>query len=148
MSGNLFEDRNWLLPPNYLSNDSENKTESEPKNTASVTSPRTPVKEEELKANDQEKCSWGPDCPFGKYQKKLEEKKLQQQKTSPKIWKPQANRPDTLNLNMTKAKQQWEAEMETLNSKYNLDCFSDLELDSESDEGEQYHYEHSYETLI
>ena len=26
MSGNLFEDRNWLLPPNYLNN--ENKTES------------------------------------------------------------------------------------------------------------------------
>ena len=24
---------------------------------------------------------------------------------------------------MTKAKQQWEAEMERLNSKYNLDCF-------------------------
>ena len=30
----------------------------------------------------------------------------------------------------------------------NLDCFSDSELDSESDEGEQYHYEHGYETLI
>ena len=29
---------------------------------------------------------------------------------------------------MTKAKQQWEAEMERLNSKYNLDCFSDSEL--------------------
>ena len=28
-----------------------------------------------------------------------------------------------------------EAEMERLNSKYNLDCFSDSELDSESDEG-------------
>ena len=36
---------------------------------------------------------------------------------------------------MTKAKQQWEAEMERLNSKYNLDCFSDSELDSESDKG-------------
>ena len=44
---------------------------------------------------------------------------------------------------MTKAKQQWEAEME-----FNLDCFSDSELDSESDEGEPYHYEHGYETLI
>ena len=49
---------------------------------------------------------------------------------------------------MTKAKQQWKEEMERLNSKYNLDCFSDSELDSESDEGEQYHYEHGYETLI
>ena len=64
MPGNLFEDRNWLLPPNYLSNDNENKTESEPKNIATVTSNRPPVKEEELKANDQEKCSWGPDYPF------------------------------------------------------------------------------------
>ena len=62
--------------------------------------------------------------------------------------KPQAKRPDTLNLNMTRAKQQWEAEMERLNEKYNLDCFSDSELDSESDEGEQYHYGHGYETLL
>ena len=45
MLGNLFEDRNWLLPPNYLSNDNENKTVREPKNTASVTSPRPSVKE-------------------------------------------------------------------------------------------------------
>ena len=38
--------------------------------------------------------------------------------------------------------------MERLNSKYNLDCFSNSELDSESDEGKQYQYEHGYETLI
>ena len=81
MSGNLFGDRNWLLLPNYLSIDNENKTESKPKNTASVTSPRSPVKEEELEANDQEKCSWGPDCSFCKSQKKEEENKPQQQKT-------------------------------------------------------------------
>ena len=62
--------------------------------------------------------------------------------------KPQAKRPNTLHLNMTKAKQQWEAEMERLNSKYNLDCFSDSELDSESDKGEQYCYNHGYKTLI
>ena len=138
MSGNLFEDRNWLLPLNYLSNDNENKIVSEPKNTASVTSPRPSVKEEEPRINDQEKCSWGPDCPFCKSQKKEEEGKPQQQEISPKIQKPQARRTNTLNLNMTKAKQQWEAEMERLNSKYNVDCFSDSELDSESDEGEQY----------
>ena len=48
----------------------------------------------------------------------------------------------------TKICQQWEAEMERLNTKYNLDCFSDSELDLESDEGEQYKYEHGYETLI
>ena len=47
-----------------------------------------------------------------------------------------------------KTKQQWEAEMERLNEMYNLNCFLSSELDSESDEGEQYCYEHSYETLI
>ena len=72
MSGNLFEDRNWWLPPNYLSNDNEHKNENEPRNAASVTSPRPPIKEEEFKTNDQatEKCSWGPDCPLCKSQKK------------------------------------------------------------------------------
>ena len=44
----------------------------------------------------------------------------------PKVQKPQARRPKTLNLtdrypSQTKAKQQWKAEMERLNSKYNLD---------------------------
>ena len=107
-----------------------------------------PIQEEEFKANDQEKFSWGPDCPFWKSQKNEQENKPQQQKTLPKIQKPQAKRPNTLNLNMIKAKQQWEAEMKRLNEKYNLDCFSSSELDSESDEGEQYCYEHAYETLI
>ena len=72
---------------------------------------------------------------------------MQPQKLSLKA-KQQATRPKTLSLNMTMAKQQWEEEMERLNSKYNLDCYSDSELDSESDEGEQYHYEHGYEALI
>ena len=40
MSGNLFEDRNWLLPKNYLA--TENKRES----ATGVTSPRPPLKEE------------------------------------------------------------------------------------------------------
>ena len=53
MSGNLFEDRNWLLPPNYLNNGNENKTENEPKITTGITSPRPPIKEEEPKTNDQ-----------------------------------------------------------------------------------------------
>ena len=35
MSGNLSEDRNWLLPPNYLNNDCKN-----------VTSPKSPIKGE------------------------------------------------------------------------------------------------------
>ena len=48
----------------------------------------------------------------------------------------------------TKIHQQWEAEIEKLNAKYNLDCFSDSELDLESEEGEEYKYEHGYETPI
>ena len=43
---------------------------------------------------------------------------------------------------------QWEVGMENLNAKYNVDCFSESELDSESDEAEQYKYEHGYETPI
>ena len=71
----------------------------------------------------------------------------------PKVQNPQVRRPKTLNLtdkypSQTKIKQQWEAEMERLNSKYNVNCFSESELDSESDEGEQYRYEHGYKTLI
>ena len=143
--GNLFKDRNWLLPKNYLV--TKNKNED-----TSVASTR-PLLKEEPKAEEQatspkaEKCGWGPDCPFCKSQKKEEENK-QLQKLSPNVPKPQAKRPNTSSLNMTKTKQQWEAEMERLNSKYNLDYFSDSELDSESDEGEQYQYEHWYETLI
>ena len=55
----------------------------------------------------------------------------QQQKPLPKL---QVRRPQTLNI--TKTRQQWEEKMERLNEKYNLDCFSDSELDSESDEDE------------
>ena len=38
--------------------------------------------------------------------------------------------------------------MEQLNEKYRLDCFSDSELDSELDKGENYWYEHKYKMLI
>ena len=51
-------------------------------------------------------------------------------------------------LSQTRICKQWEVEMERLNAKYNLDCFSDSELNSESDDGEQYKYEHGYETLV
>ena len=83
----------------------------------------------------------------------------------PEIQRPQARCPQTLNYQKpqgtqkstqetqngkytAQTKSQREAEMERLNSKYNLDCFSNSELDSESDKGEQYQYEHGYETLI
>ena len=45
-------------------------------------------------------------------------------------------------------RKEWEKKMEQLNDKFGLDCFSNTELDSESDEGEIYKYEHKYETLI
>ena len=132
MSGNLFEDRNWLILPNYLDKGNENKTGNEPKIGTSVTSPRPPIKEEEPKINDQatEKCGWGPDCLFCKNLKKEDwdskrQAQLQKATPKPKLQKTQARRPNTLNLNlnMTKAKKQWEAEMERLNSKHKLDCF-------------------------
>ena len=90
MSGNLFEDRNWLLPPNYLDNGNESKTENEPKIATSITGSRAPIKEEEEepKINDQStaKCGWGPDCPFCKSQEKKEEQnKVQQQRMSSKL---------------------------------------------------------------
>ena len=47
MSGNLFEDRNWLLPQNYLDNANKNKTKNEHKIATDVTSPRPLIKEEE-----------------------------------------------------------------------------------------------------
>ena len=58
MSGNLVEDRNWLLPPNYLNNDDKN-----------ATSPKSTIKEEP-KTDEQEKCRWGPNFPFCKGQEK------------------------------------------------------------------------------
>ena len=135
--GNLFEERNWVLPKDYLAMEDK-------KGDATVAKP--PLKEEsemgeQTSSQKEGKCGWGPNCPFCKAQKKDGE--VQQQKPLPKL---QAKRPDT--LSMTKMKQQWEEEMERLNTKYNLDCFSDSELDSESDECEQYQYEHGYEMLI
>ena len=137
MLGNLFEERNWVLPKDYLA------TEDKKEDTIAA---KPPLKEEskmgeQTSSQKEEKCGWGPNCPFCKAQKKDGED--QQQKP---LTKPQAKRPDT--LSMTKMRQQWEEEMERLNTKYNLDCFSDSELDSESDEDEQYQYEHGYETLI
>ena len=144
MSGNLFQDRNWLLLKGYLAMKGEKEGVVKPY-------PKEEDKKREQDPNQkEEKCAWGPDCPFCKAQE--EEADLphqqrqmedQQQKPLPKL---QVKRPDT--LNMTKTKQQWEQEMERLNDKYNLDCFSNSELDSESDEDEQYQYQHGYETLI
>ena len=91
MLGNLFEDRNWLLPKNYLV--TENKNES----VTGVTSPMPPLKEEpkmeeQVISPKAEESGWGPDCPFYKSQKKDEENK-QQQKASPNVPKPQDKDP-------------------------------------------------------
>ena len=52
-SGNLFEDRNWLLCPNYLDNAKENKTENELKATTNVTSPKPQITKEKIKTGEQ-----------------------------------------------------------------------------------------------
>ena len=97
----------------------------------------------------------------GKHQSQLQQKVP----PLPEVQRPQARCPQTLHYQKPQSTQkstqetlldkyprqterQWEAEMEKLNSAYNLDCFSGSELDSESDEGEQYQYEHGHETLI
>ena len=67
MSGNLFQDRNWLFPPNYLDISKENKTENELKAATNITSLKPQIKEEESKTGEQptEKCGWGPGwAPF------------------------------------------------------------------------------------
>ena len=77
MSGNLFQDRNWLLPPNYL----ENKTENEPKAVTNITSLKPQIKEEESNENEQptEKCRWRLGCPFCKSQEWKEDQGKEQQ---------------------------------------------------------------------
>ena len=130
MSGNLFEDRNWMLPPNYLNNDCKNAANS-----------KTPIKEE-LKTGEQstspnaEKCGWGPNCPFCKNQEKEDwdgkhQSQLQKVPPPPEIQRPQARQPQTLSYQKphstqkstketqlgkypTQAKKQWDAEMERL----------------------------------
>ena len=102
MLGNLFEDRNWLLPKNYLATENRNE------NMTSITG-RKPSLKEEPKIGEQsiiscktEKSRWGPDCPFcknqgkedwdGKHQNQL------QQKTSPqpKVQRPPSKMPPKL----------------------------------------------------
>ena len=119
MSGNLFQDRNWLLPKDYLA--TEKKEE--------MAKPY-PKEEDNMEEQDpkEEKCGWGPKCLLCQAQKKEADpphqqepmENQQQQKPLPKL---QVIRPDT--LNKTKTKQQWEQEMERLNEKYKLDPFSD-----------------------
>ena len=142
MSGNLFQDRNWLLPKDHLA--------TEKKEEMAKPYPEEGDKMEEQDPKE-EKCGWGPGCPLCLTHKKEADplsqqepmENQQQQKPLPKM---QAIRPNT--LSMTKTKQQWEQEMERLDEKYKLDTFSDSELNSKSDKDERYQYQHGYETLI
>ena len=107
-----------MIPKDYLA--IEDKKED-----ATVAKP-PPVEEskmgEQTSSQKEEKCGWGPNCPFCKAQQKdadlPNQQEDQQQQPLPK---PQAKRPDTLSI--TKTRQQWEEVMERLNTKYNLDFF-------------------------
>ena len=78
MSCNLFEERNWVLPKDYLA--TEDKKED-------ATAAKPPLKEEskmgeQTSSQKEEKCGWEPNCPSCKTQKKAGED--QQQKPLPK----------------------------------------------------------------
>ena len=109
------------------------------------------------------------DCPFckneeedqdGNHQNQFQQKDTQQmnsfQAQNMKQTIPQTSQPtqtQTFNVPDKYMKQiclrkEWEKKMERLNDKYNLDYFSGSELDSESDEGEDYRFQHHYEMLI
>ena len=96
MSGNLFEERNWLLPKDYLV--TENKKEDTTIDTAKPPLKEEPKMEEQATSQKEEKCGRGPNRPFCKFKKK-EGENQQQQKPLPK---PQASRPDALSLTKTK----------------------------------------------
>ena len=93
MLGNLFEDRNWLLPPNYLN-----------KNCKNATSPKS-IKEEPKtggQSTNAQKCGWGPNCPFCKNQEKEDwddkhQSQLQKVPLQPEVQGPQARCPQKLN---------------------------------------------------
>ena len=62
MSGNLFQDRNWLLLKGYLATKGENEEMAKP----------YPKEEDKMGEQDlkEKKCGWGPNCPLCKAQKK------------------------------------------------------------------------------
>ena len=88
------------------------------------------------------------------HQKQLQQPQMQhpQSQNDQKSQNFQRSRSQTFDvadrhLSQLKLCREWEEEMERTNNKYGLSCFSDSELNSESDEGEEYTYEHNYETL-
>ena len=85
MSGNLFDNRNWLLPKGYLAIEDKKGDTTTPslKEEAKTKEHSTSLKEE--------KYSGGPDCPFCKVQDK--EGEDPQQRPSPKL---QAQKPTSM----------------------------------------------------
>ena len=105
MSGNLFEDRNWLLPPNYLNN-----------NHKKATSSKSTIKEEP-KTGEQEKCGWGPNCPFCKNPEKEDwdgkhQGQLQKVQPQPEVQRPQARWPQNLNYQKPQGMQKFTQEVQ------------------------------------
>ena len=172
MSRNLFKERkDWLLPPNYLDNNAKGMASATSPEPPIKEEPKT--QEQPSTSPKAEKCGWETNSPFCKNQEEEDldsdcQRQLQQQpQPQQKVQISQVQCPQTLSYqkpqrfqkfdqntpngwypSQLKLCKQWEAELEKLNVRYNLDCFSDSELDSESDEGEQYKYDHGYETLI
>ena len=112
-------------------------------------------------------CGWGLNCPIcknleedwdGDHQKQIQQPQqpqmqYPQSENYQKLQNFQRSRSQTFDApdrhsSQLKLCREWEEEMERLNNKYGLDCFSDSELDSESDEGGEYRYEHNYEPLL
>ena len=62
MLGNLFEERNWLLPKDYLVK--EDKKEDAP--VAKPSLKEESKMGEQTSSQKEEKSSWGPNCPFCK----------------------------------------------------------------------------------
>ena len=130
MSGNLFQDRNWLLLKDYLA--------TEKKEEMAKPYPKEEGQNGGTRSQRGKVWSW-PGYPLCQAQKKEanpphQQEPMEYQQQQKLLPKPQVIRPNT--LNMTKTKQQWEQEMERLNEKYKLDTFSDSELNSESNEDE------------
>ena len=123
-----------------------------------------------------EKCGWGPKSPIcknieedwdGDHQKQSQQSipstqaqhpqkrnlKQLQNAQQPQMPDFQCLQPQNFQCSQSQTcdipdSREWEEKMERLNNKYGLDFFSDSEVDSKSDEGEDYKYEHKYETLI
>ena len=147
ISGNLFEERkDWLLPPNYLDTNAKGTTSVTSPKPPIKEEPK--AEEQPSTSPKAEKCAWGPNCPFCKHQEEEDwdgdyPKQLQQQpQPQQNVQITQAKCLQTLNYQKPQSSQkfdqktsdgqypsqleihkQWEAEMERLNAKYNLDSF-------------------------